>query len=314
MSIAAVIFSLIILLPGAIFISLFIIRRNGTSWMVLALGVLSFLVGQIVAYGFLNYISGATFFQTLAASPVLSIIVQALIIALVQLAVLYAGYLVAFRTVRGQSRSAASALTMSAGFSSLDALVTGIPLLGTLLSIIQLSQLTAPPEGMTAQQFADQQTQLHQFLNLPLIDTFVLVAFLPTIAIFIIHFAAAMITWVGVIAKKWHWLAAGVLWLAAMLAVHNFASQWSVLYTDNHELYGANLVSGTAILVLLIFINLGVIYVIYRRVNPLLGDDTKIVSTPAPAAAQPARDVPKALDKPGHERVPSKKLKNTDLK
>ncbi len=315
MSIAAIIFSLIILLPGAILVGALIIRRSGTSWMAFGMGALAFLVGQIAYYLVGSLISNLEIYQKIAGDTALSIIVTALLVSIVQLAVLYAGYLAAFRFIREQSRNAASALTISAGFAgALAALTYGLPLFQPLLQVIQVSQLTAPPEGVTAQQFAEIQNQTQQILNLPLIDTLVLVSLLPAITIFVVHFAASMATWVGVVGKKWPWLVAGILWLAALMSAISVVGGWSSLYVANHELYSTNLVIGTAILILMILIGLGVIFVIYRRVNPLLGDAVNIVPTPAPAANKPALESRKPADKPAGPRTPSKKLKNTDLK
>ncbi len=315
MSIAAIIFTLIILLPGAILVGALIIRRFRTSWMAFAMGALAFLVGQIAFYLIGSLISNLDIYQRLASDTALSIIVTALLVAIVQLAVLYAGYLAAFRYIREQSRTAASALTLSAGFAGgLVALTYGLPLFQPLLQVIQVSQMTAPPEGVTAQQFAEIQSQTQQILNLPLIDTLVLISLLPAITIFVVHFAASMATWIGVIGKKWLWVAAGILWLTALMSGISVVGGWSTLYVANHELYSTNLVIGTAILLLLILISLGVIYVIYRRVAPLLGEAVKGDPTPSPVAAKPALEAPKPADKPARPSAPSKKLKNTDLK
>ncbi len=315
MSIAAIIFTLIVLLPGAILVGALIIRRFRTSWMAFGMGALAFLLGQIAFYLIGSLISNLDFYQRLASNTALSIIATSLLVAIVQLAVLYAGYLAAFRYIRDQSRNAASAITISAGFAgALAGLTYGLPLFQPLLQVIQVSQMTAPPEGVTAQQFAEIQSQTQQILNLPLIDALVLISLLPAITIFVVHFAASMATWVGVVGKKWYWLAAGILWLAALMSAISVVGGWSSLYVANHELYRTNLVLGTALLLLMIIIGLGVIFVIYRRVSPLLGDAVKSVPAPSPAAAKPVPESPKSAEKPAGPRVPSKKLKNTDLK
>ncbi len=313
----AFIFSLLILIPGTVLVSVLIVRRFGTTWRLLGLGVLAYLVGEIVRNPVMSAVSNTDFYKVVASmpSPMPLIFIYAFSLAIFQFAVRCGGFWAAFRYGGEQARPRGGALTFSAGFSGIDAFFTyGFALLYTLLLVINISQTSAAPEGVSAQDFATAKSQVEQFLAMPLIDSLVHAQILPALTNFVLQFAVSMILWVGMVGKKWPWLVAGFLWEAALVSTHTIASEYMSLYAINHDLYGMNLLGGSAILVLMILVNLGVIYVIYNRVSPLLGDATRFVPRPAPEAPKPVPVAPKSAEKPAHVRVPSKKLKNTDLK
>ena len=317
MVVATYIVCLIILLPGTILVSALIVRRYGTPWRLLGLGVLAFLVGEIIRNPVMSAVSGTTFYQNLVSgsSPVPLIFIYAGSLALFQILVRCGGYWASFKFVGGQSRPLGGAMTFSAGFSSIDAFLTfGFSLLYTLLAVISITQAAAPPEGVTAQDFAAAQNQVQQFLSMPLTDTLVQAQILPAVSIFVLQFAVSMITWVGMVGKKWQWLVAGFLWQAAMISAYSVITNWMNLYAVDHAQFSFNLLGGAALLIILMLVNLGIIYFIYKYVNPLLGDAVKFVPPPLsatkPAVAAASKPKEKAIDAP----KPTKKLKNTDLK
>ena len=105
----------------------------------------------------------------------------------------------------------------------------------------------------------------------------------------------------------------GFLWQAALISVYSVVTNWMNLYAVDHLQFSFNLLAGAAILVILMLVNLGVIYAIFKFVNPLLGDAAKFI--PAPAPAKPAvLAAPKPKEKVIEAPKPAKKLKNTDLK
>ncbi len=317
MFIAAFVVSLIIIIPGTILVSSLIVRRFGTQWRLLGLGVLAYLVGEILRNPAMSAVSNTDFYKAILGmqSPMPLIFVYAFSLALFQFAVRAGGFWAAFRFGGGQARPRGGGMTFAAGFSGIDAFFTyGFALLYTLLLVINISQTTTPPEGVTQQDFAAAQSQVQYFLAMPLIDSLVHAQILPAITNFVLQFAVSMILWVGMVGKNWPWLVAGFLWEAALVSVQTVTSEYLSLYAVNHDLYGANLLVGSAVLALVILVNLGVIYVIYQRVSPLLGDAVKPIPRPVPAPVKPALESPGPSEKPSAGRVPSKKLKNTDLK
>jgi hypothetical protein len=317
MFIAAFVISLIIIIPGTILVSSLIVRRFGTQWRLLGLGVLAYLVGEILRNPIMSSVATTDFYKTVVgmSSPMPLIFVYAFSLALFQFVVRAGGFWAAFRFTGDQARPRGGAMTFAAGFSGIDAFFTyGFALLYTLLLVINISQTAAPPEGVSQQDFAAAQSQVQQFMALPLLDALIHAQILPAFTNFVVQFAVSMILWVGMVGKKWPWLVAGFLWEAALVSLQTISSEVLSLYALNHDEYGLNLLVGSFILVLLILVNLGVIYVIFQRVGPLLGDAVKAVPRPAPAAAKPAPGSSTPAEKPANPRVPSKKLKNTDLK
>ncbi len=316
MVVATYIICLIILLPGTILVSSLIVRRSGSPWRLLGLGVLAFLVGEIIRNPVMGALSGTDFYKGLVngGSPIPLIFIYAFSLALFQILVRGAGLWASFKYVGGQSRPFGGAMTFSAGFSSIDAFLTfGFSLLYTLLAVISITQAAAPPEGVTAQDFATAQQQVQTFLNMPLADTLVQAQILPAISIFVLQFAVSMMTWVGMVAKKWYWLAAAFLWQGALISVYSVVTNWMNLYAVDHAQFSFNLLGGAALLIVLMLVNLALIYFIYRLINPLLAEDVKFVPPPAPvkpAVVDAPRPKEKAIDAP----KPTKKLKNTDLK
>ena len=316
MVVATFIICLIILLPGTILVSSLVVRRFGTPWRLLGMGVLAFLVGEIIRNPIMGAISGTTFYQGLVSggSPMPLIFIYAFSLAFFQFVVRFAGYWASLKFVGGISRPVGGGMTFSAGFSSIDAFLTfGFNLLYTLLAVISITQAAAPPTGVTPQDFATAQQQVQVFLNMPLIDTLVQAQILPAISIFTLQFAVSMIIWVGMIGKKWQWLVAGFFWQAALISVYSVVTNWMNLYAVDHLQFSFNLLAGSAVLVILMLVNLGVIYGIYKFVNPLLGEAAKFVPAPAPAKLA-VLAAPKPKEKVIEAPKPAKKFKNTDLK
>jgi len=277
---AASIISLIILIPGTILVSSLIVRRYGTPWRLLFLGALAFLVGEILRNTIMGAVTGTDFYRAVAEmpSPIPLIFFFAFSLAIFQFAVRCGGFWAAFRYGGDKARPRVGAMTFSVGFSGIDAIFTyGFALLLFLLQIISISQASAPPEGVTPSDFAAYKSQVDQILAAPFVDDLVRAQILPAVANFVLQFAVSMIIWVGMVGKKWPWLVAGFLWEAAMVSIFITTSEWLGIYVVNHELYWLNLLGGSAILGILILTNLGIIYVIYTRVNPLLADAVKYV-------------------------------------
>ncbi len=316
MVIAIYIIALIILLPGTILVSALIVRRYGTPWRLLGLGVLAFLVGEIIRNPVMGAIANTDFYQGLvnSGSPIVLVFIYAFSLALFQLIVRCGGLWVGFRYVGGQARPPGGAMTFSAGFSSIDAFLTfGFALLYTLLAVMSISQASAPPEGVSASDFAAAQAQVKTFLSMPPLDAVIQSQILAAVSIFTLQFAVSMITWVGMVAKKWQWLLAGFLWQAALIAVYSVTTNWMNLYLVDHTQFSFHALSGAAALIILMVINLGVIYALMRFVTPLLGD--AITFVPAPAPSKPAIvDAPEPKEKPADASRTTKRLKNTDLK
>lgn len=316
MVVAFYIICLIILLPGTILVSALLVRRYGTPWRLLGLGVLAFMVGEIIRNPVMGALSGTDFYKALlgGSSPLPLIFVYAFSLALFQILVRIGGLWASFRYVGGVSRPWGGAMTFSAGFSSIDAFLTfGFNLLYTLLAVISITQAAGPPEGITAQEFASSKQQVDQFLSMSLADTLIQAQILPAISIFSLQLAVSMMTWVGMVSKKWPWLVAGFLWQAALISVYSVVTNWMNQYYIDHTLF-FNLIGGAALLILLMLVNLGVIYGIYRLVYPLLGDAVKFVPAPPRAPKPAAESAPKPREKAIDAPRSGKKLKNTDLK
>ncbi len=315
MVIALAVLALLIILPGPILLSTFLTRRYSVPWMVLVLGILAFLVGQFILYPVLGFGLSSIISQDILnrISAVAYIFLNAFLQSLTLVAACFLGYWVAFRYLGSRARPVGSALTFSTGFSSVYILMIFFtPILNVILQII-IAQSSTPPQSMTADQFASLKLDVEQLLNAPFLKVLLHVPILPAISFFALQFASVMIIWVGVIKKNWLWLVSAFLWQGALFAAFAVVFDWINVDEPDQQLFIQNQLIGIAIMVALMAINLGALYLISRRVTPLLTDAINFVP-PSRTAPKPSLQTSKPADKPVEPRVPAKKLKNTDLK
>jgi hypothetical protein len=312
MFIAVIAVTSLILLIGPFLLGSFLIRRFGTTWTLFILGAAAFLTSQIVHGLIYNALSSTDPFITYIrdASPVYVLLVYGFTLALVQTVVRWLAIWIGSRYLGGQTRPWTGVLTLATGFGGADAVLSfAFSSLYLLLGVITFPAAGSPlPEGVTPDQFAAMQSQVNQLLNLSVIQIFLYSQFIPAVALFVLEWTAMLITWVGVTQKKWIWLAGALFWQTAMICMISLSINWMNFYMTDQNLYVANLFVGGLLILFLIAANLGVIYLIYKYVRPLMSD----IDVIKPPKASPLK--PAAQQLPESHPRPAKRLKNTDLK
>ena len=320
-----------VLLPLIFAFSL--VRKYGVGWTVFMLGGVAFLVAEIVRSFATNWLTGTEFFinATTGLTPVYVIMIYALLISLFYTAARYAG----FRLAGAQGGSSwGGALTVAAGFATLNVvLIFGLNALMTLVYVLTFP--STAPDGVAAAEFATMQQQIADFWNLSFISAVVQSQLIPGLWQFTLQFAITMIVWVGmvsesgqwvkikffditmnvwvgVVQKKWLWIFSAFLLQTAMVAVYSVVSNWMLIYLVNAQEFSINFFLGTFIFLVMMAFNVGIVYVLFKKVKPLVPEFVRVV--PAPLTAKPGEKSLRAKEKPVQEVKPAKKLKNTDLK
>jgi uncharacterized membrane protein YhfC len=297
-----------VLLP--LIFAFMVVRKYGVGWTVFMLGGVAFLVAEIVRSFATNWLTTTDFFVNATAgfTPVYVILVYAVIISLFYTIARYAG----FRVAGSQGGSSwGGAMTVAAGFATLNiVLIFGLNALMTLVYVLTFP--ATAPDGVTAAEFATMQQQIADFWNLSFISAIVQSQLIPGLWQFTLQFAITMVAWVGVVQKKWLWIFSAFLLQTAMVAVYSVVSNWMLIYLVNAQEYSINFFMGTFIFLLLAAFNVGIVYVLYKKVKPLVPEFVRVVPAPMPAKSTD-KSLP-AKEKPAQEAKPAKKLKNTDLK
>ena len=297
-----------VLLPLIFAFSL--VRKYGMGWTVFMLGGVAFLAAEIVRSFFTNWLTGSDFFiqATAGLTPVYVILIYALLISLFYTAARYA----VFRLASAQGGSSwGGAMTVAAGFATLNVvLIFGLNALMTLVYVLTFP--STAPDGVAAAEFATMQQQIADFWSLSFISAVVQSQLIPGLWQFTLQFAITMVVWVGVVQKKWLWIFSAFILQTAMVAVYSVVSNWMLIYLVNSQQYNINFFLGAFIFVALMIFNVGIVYMLFKKVKPLVPDFVRVV--PAPMPAKPGEKRLTAKEKPVQEVRPAKKLKNTDLK
>jgi uncharacterized membrane protein YhfC len=306
---AVFVLAILLMLIAPLVISFTLVRRYQIPWMIFGIGGLAFLVAEIVHAPVTDWLNSNGLMPSITSSDqtVYAIIFSALLLSIFQTATRYAG----FRLASKPALTWGGGVIVAIGFAALNVvLVYGLQAL-----LILVSYSTFPstaPEGMTPAQFAAFQTQVDQFWNSSLLASFVQTQLIPGLWQFTLSFAVTLVVWVGVMLKKWLWIISAFLFEVAMVSVFYLVSYWMELYLLDAQANLLNVVVGSVIFIALMAFNLGIVYVIYKKVSPLA--PALVAEIPRPGASKPAPAAFAPKEKPAQGIKPAKKLKNTDLK
>jgi len=308
MFIAVLLVTSLIMLIGPFVLGSFLIRRLHTTWMLFILGAATFLTAQTAHSLLFSQVQQTEFYTSASAgSPVYVLLMYGFTLALVQLVIRYLAIWVGNKYLQNQTRPWGGILTLAAGYGSGDVVLSfGLNSLLLMVSVITFPQSGPVPESMTPDQFASNLAQVQNLLSMPFLKLLLYSQLFLGFSLFALEVAAMLMTWVGVIQKSWVWYVASLLWQTAMTGAIILSFNWMNLYLSDDKVYAINLFAGMGLVLFLIAINLGVVYLVYKYIRPLMNPEVLLPPTPLkPVVVQQSQ--PKKL-KTG------KKLKNTDLK
>jgi len=312
MSTIAYVVAVIFMVFLPLIFSFTLVRKYGTPWMVFMMGGLAFLVAEIVRSVAGNAINSSDFYNNLMHGLsmdyfVYIIFLNALIMSVFQTAARYAG----FRLAGPSGLTWGGGLTVAAGFAALT-LVLNYGLNAVMTPVFVMTAPTTLPDGMTPADFASMQDMVNTYWNATFLNAFVQSNLIPGLWQFTLQFALTMVVWVGVVQKKWQWIASAFLLEVAMFSVYFVVGNWIAFYLFNAQDYLINLILGSLIFVALMAFNVGIVYFIYKKVSPLTPAVVEVKAKPAPS--KPAQNTLAPREKSVQDAKAARKIKNTDLK
>ena len=242
------ILSILIQLVLPIALGVLIIRRYHTHWRLIAVGMLAYLVFQVLELPLFQAIGGTEFYSTQIASlpPVTGAIIVGFLAAIIEQGIRTGS----FWFVRHSVQTWGGGLTVTAGHAGIESALVGVQFLINLIFAIILSSGT---QGMTLtpEEIANLQNQVSAFWQLPWYLP--LAAGLQRAAVLMMQFALGMMVWLAVSRRIWVWLAAAIAWQTAMNAL-------TVILSASMPDFG-----NTAIYILIGVVNGGILVLLFKN-------------------------------------------------
>jgi uncharacterized membrane protein YhfC len=265
------IISILIQLVLPIALGVLIIRRYHTHWRLVAVGVLAYLVFQVIELPLFQAIGSTEFYSTQIASlpPVTGAIMVGFLSALIEQAIRTGS----FWFVRSSVQTWGGGLTVTAGHAGIESAFIGVQFLINLIFAIVLSSSGTQGMNLTPEESANLQNQITAFWQLPWYLP--LAAGLQRMAILMMQFALGMMVWLAVSRQLWVWLAAAIAWQTAMNAI-------TVILSASMPDFG-----NTALYILIGLVNGGILALLYKKTGAAeekIPAAVKVLSKKKPAA------------------------------
>jgi len=259
--------SILIQLVLPVVAAFFMIRRYKMAWRILWIGMLAYLVFQVAQVPVFQTLSGTQFYQTqIETLPAVSLaLVIGLLTSILEQAIRTGGFWLVRKSIFRWN----GGLTVAIGYAGIESALTGAQLLINFALAIFFTLNGTSGMNLSAQQAADLQNQMASFWSLawylPLVSA------IQRVALMALQVTMGMMIWLVVTRKMWVWLAAAVIWQAAM-------NSGTVLLSATMPDWGNTL----------LFITMGgvngvVLYLLYRKTRHLdqAGDHLAVSSAPA---------------------------------
>ncbi len=218
--IIATLFALVV----PILLSIVIVRRYKTEWMVLLYGVLALFAAEFLQE--LIFSGLGTLFNS-GNFPLPAVewqpLFYAALIGLITGILHQAARWIAFRFLRERTNSWGGALTLGIGHATAESvLYIGLPMILTLISVITLTTNGIESLNLSAEDAASIQQQLAAFQALPWYAP--LATIVERILAITMHILLAVMVWLSFAQKKKTWLVVAVLWHALITGVGVYIS------------------------------------------------------------------------------------------
>jgi len=251
MLVASFVLSILIQVGLPIFIAWLLVRRYQTEWRLVAVGVMSYLVFQVVQAPLFQTLSTSDFYQSQIATlpPVALALAVGFLTALLEQGIRTGGFWI----VRKSIARVEQGLTVTAGHAGVESLLIGFQFLINFIFAISITSQGIQALNLSETEAAQLQTQINAFWALPWYLP--LAAMLQRLALLALQFALGLMVWLAVSRRLWLWLAVSVLWYTANSAVA------TVLSSSMPDLVN------TAIFLLVGLVNAGIVYLLVRKVR-----------------------------------------------
>ena len=204
--------SILIQLVLPIVLVVLIRRRYRTHWRLIMVGILAYLIFQIVELPLFQAIGGTEFYTTQIATlpPVIGAILVGFVSAIIEQVIRTGG----FWYVRNSVQTWGGGLTVTAGYAGIESVLIGFQFLLNLVFAISLLSTGTQGMNLTPEESATLQTQITSFWQLPW--PLPLAAALQRMAVLMMQTALGVMVWLAISRKIWVWLGAALAWQTAM--------------------------------------------------------------------------------------------------
>lgn len=215
MLVASFVVSILIQVGLPVLMAWFLVRRCQSEWRLVAVGVMAYLVFQVVQAPLFQWLSESEFYKSqLATLPTVSLaLVAGLLTALLEQSI-RAG---SFWFVRKGISRVEQGLTVTTGHGGAESLLIGVQFLINFIFAVSITSSGIQALNLPETEAAQLQAQITSFWALPWYLP--LAAALQRLALFGLQFALGLMVWLAVSRRAWLWLAVSVLWYTANNAV-----------------------------------------------------------------------------------------------
>lgn len=223
-----------------------IIKKKGTSWKLFGVGVLTFIGSQIfhlpVVRGLTTAFSSGMFPHVDPGfAPFFNAIVLGLLAGIFEETARWIGY----KILKKKGDSLGAALTLGAGHGGIEAIIIGVSVLATLVSMLALQSSSAALSALPENQAALARQQVQAFWatawHMPLAGA------VERIAALGLHIGLSVMVWMAISFRKpiWFWLAIlyhaavdGLALLAMGFGIHVWLIEAGLILISFGALYG----------------------------------------------------------------------------
>ncbi len=226
-----------------------IIRRYNVEWKVLGIGVLAFMLAQVIQSPIYQAITDTEQYRSiLTAWPsTLVIILFAFLAALIENVIRFGS----FWFLKQRVKAWGAGLALGAGHGGIEMLLVGFQFLLNFIFAISVSTQGTGSLEITPEEAAALNNQINAFWALPWYLP--LSSALQRLSAFSLQMALSVMMWVAFSRRKWIFLAAALLWHTALNAVAGTIS------------YAMPDAGNSLLLVGVMLVNLVIIYLLYLK-------------------------------------------------
>ncbi len=241
----------------------YLIRRYNSEWKILGVGMLAYLLAQVVQTPIFQSVADTQAYQQMLTtwSPSLVIILFGFLAALIENAARFGG----FWLIREKGKAWGSALVMGAGHGGIEALMVGFQFLVNFVFAISITTSGTQSMNLPPEEAAELTRQVEAFWALPWYLP--LASALQRLSALSLQLALSVMMWLAVSRKLWIFALAALLWHAALNSV---AAAVSYAMPD---------VWNSILLVGVMLVNIAVIFLLYYKAR-----ETGPMEAPAPPA------------------------------
>lgn len=198
-----------------IFLGWYIIRKRRTSWKLFGIGILTFIGSQVLHIPLLSVLTTGFKNGSLPAiSPAFAPYFNAILLGLLAGLFEESARWVGFKLLKKQGASMGAALTLGAGHGGIEAIITGLTVLVTLVSMLSLQAVGTANLPVSADQLQLAQQQMQTYFSTPW--HLPLAGAVERVSALALHLTLSLMVWLSFARRKPLWFWGAVLYHAVV--------------------------------------------------------------------------------------------------